>query len=105
MPDHQKWDDDEAFLVERARHFDLNAVGQLYRLYVEDIYRYVSARVSDAASAEDITSEVFLRALESLESFEYRGIPFSGLAVPDCTGPCCRSLPQNVAAAGYGCPG
>jgi RNA polymerase sigma-70 factor (ECF subfamily) len=77
VPDHEKWNDDEAFLIERARHFDLKAVGQLYRLYVEDIYRYVAVRVSDAASAEDITSEVFLRALESLESFEYRGIPFS----------------------------
>lgn len=68
---------DEAVLIERARHFDQKAVAELYNLYAGDIYRYVLVRVTDARVAEDITSEVFIRALEGLGSFEYRGVPFS----------------------------
>ncbi len=33
--------------------------------------------MADARAAEDITSDVFVRALEGLKSFEYRGVPFS----------------------------
>jgi RNA polymerase sigma-70 factor (ECF subfamily) len=75
--DKETWSHEEALVIARACNSDPKAVGQLYRMYVEDIKRYVSARVSDAQTAEDITADVFLRALESLEAFEYRGVPFS----------------------------
>jgi RNA polymerase sigma-70 factor, ECF subfamily len=68
---------EEARLIERAKACDKTAISELYRSHVQAIYRYVYLRVSDAHLAEDLTSEVFLRALESLPSFEYRGIPFS----------------------------
>jgi len=68
--------DKEAALIEQARRFDRHAVAQLYDLYAERIYRYALLRVADAHIAEDITSDVFLRALEGLRSFEYRGVPF-----------------------------
>ena len=68
---------DEARLIERARAGDKTAVTELYRAHVQSIYKYVYLRVSDAHLAEDLTSEVFLHALESLPTFEYRGIPFS----------------------------
>lgn len=68
---------DEERLIERARAYDHDAVAQLYRAHVHSIFRYVSLRVGDTHTAEDLTSEVFIRALEGLRAFEYRGVPFS----------------------------
>jgi RNA polymerase sigma-70 factor, ECF subfamily len=68
---------DEARLIERARASDKAAISELYRAHVQSIYKYIYLRVSDAHMAEDLTSEVFLHALESLSTFECRGIPFS----------------------------
>ena len=68
---------EEASLIARAKEGDGNAVGQLYRRYAPMIYGYLASRVGDSAVADDLTSEVFLRALEGLPQFEYRGIPIS----------------------------
>jgi RNA polymerase sigma-70 factor (ECF subfamily) len=67
----------EAVLIEKARRFDQEAITELYNRYAEGIYHYALVRVADMRVAEDITSDVFLRALEGLKSFEYRGVPFS----------------------------
>jgi RNA polymerase sigma-70 factor (ECF subfamily) len=67
----------DAALVARAKEGDETALGQLYRCYAPGIYGYIASRVGDAAAAEDLTSEVFLRALEGLPRFEYRGVPLS----------------------------
>jgi RNA polymerase sigma-70 factor (ECF subfamily) len=67
---------DEATLIARAKQFDRTAIAELYRRYVQRIYRYVYYRVGDESTAEDLTAEVFLRALESLETYSYRGVPF-----------------------------
>ncbi|MDY7041580.1 MAG: sigma-70 family RNA polymerase sigma factor [Chloroflexota bacterium] len=67
---------DEAALVARAKQFDRAAVAELYQRYVQRIYRYVYYRVGDESTAEDLTAEVFLRALESVETYSYRGVPF-----------------------------
>ncbi len=39
------------------------------------IYRYVLARTSDASAAEDLAATVFLEALQSINSYTYRGTP------------------------------
>ncbi len=49
---------------------------RLYDLYFARIYAYVSRRVGSRADAEDMTSEVFHRALEHLPKYEFRGAPF-----------------------------
>ncbi len=72
MPPYQ----DEAALVARAKQFDRTAIAELYRRYVQRIYRYVYYRVGDESIAEDLTAEIFLRALEGLEAYSYRGVPF-----------------------------
>ncbi len=72
MPSYQ----DEAELVARAKQFDRTAIAELYRRYVQRIYRYVYYWVGDEPTAEDLTAEVFLRALESLTTYSYRGVPF-----------------------------
>jgi RNA polymerase sigma-70 factor, ECF subfamily len=80
MPSAQKLAPDaqeEAGLIARAQEGDEQAVSQLYRHYAPAIYGYIASRVGDPAVADDLTSEVFLRALEGLPQFEYRGIPIS----------------------------
>ena len=61
-------------LVDRAREGDPAAFAALYDHYVDLVYRFVLYRVGgDTALAEDITSEVFLRALRKIKGFQWRG--------------------------------
>ncbi len=53
-------------LLERAREYDTDALGDIYARYAEPIYRYLYRILGDAAEAEDLTSEVFLKLLETL---------------------------------------
>ncbi len=68
---------DEQDLIRRAQRHDADAFTELYRRHVDRIFRYVLLRVGDELSAEDLTSEVFVRALESLDAYEDRGAPFA----------------------------
>jgi RNA polymerase sigma-70 factor (ECF subfamily) len=49
----------------------------LYSKYYEQIYRYVYQRMDDSETAFDITSQVFLKALNNIHKYEYRGVPFA----------------------------
>lgn len=51
--------------------------GALYELHFERVYAFVSGRVRDRATAEDVTSEVFHKALANLGSYEWRGVSFA----------------------------
>lgn len=66
----------EAHLIQRARAGDRDAIAALYRTYVQAVYRYVSYRVPDDATADDLTAEVFLRMVEGLPRFSLNGAPF-----------------------------
>ncbi|RME72532.1 MAG: sigma-70 family RNA polymerase sigma factor [Chloroflexi bacterium] len=67
---------DEDALVERAKH-DPEAFGQLYELYVEQIYNYIYYRVGNQHDAEDLTAKVFYRALNHIPRYHNRGRPFA----------------------------
>ena len=67
---------DEQALVERAKR-DPNAFGELYDRYVLQIYRFVYSRVRDQTVAEDVTQEVFMKALKSVGRYQDTGKPFS----------------------------
>jgi RNA polymerase sigma-70 factor (ECF subfamily) len=66
----------EALLVEQART-DPAAFGVLYTRYVDRIYAYIYHRVGNVQEAEDLTARTFYRALDNLESYEDRGVPFA----------------------------
>jgi RNA polymerase sigma-70 factor (ECF subfamily) len=55
-----------ALLVARAKRGDGNAFAQLYRRYLDDVYAFVAARLSDRQAAEDATQTIFFRAMQSL---------------------------------------
>ena len=63
---------DEQDLARRASSGDRRAFGALYDLHVEAVYRYAFYRVRTDAEAEDVTSEVFQRALVAMPRYEPR---------------------------------
>jgi len=67
----------ERDLIRRAQQRDAEAFSELYQRHINLIFRYVLLRVGDEAIAEDLTSEVFVRALEALATYEDRGAPFA----------------------------
>ena len=69
-------DENESALVERART-EPDAFGQLYERYVDRVYSYIYHRVGNVQDAEDLTARTFYRALEKLDTYEDRGLPFS----------------------------
>ncbi len=66
----------EEKLVERAKK-DPEAFGVLYERYVDQIYQYVFYRTGNRYDAEDLTAKTFYKALANLNSYRYRGLPFS----------------------------
>jgi RNA polymerase sigma-70 factor (ECF subfamily) len=66
--------------VEAAQK-DPRRFGDLYELHFELVYAFVAKRVGDRDQAEDLTSEVFHRALSKIKEFEWRGAPFSSWLV------------------------
>ncbi|HEX6539622.1 MAG TPA: sigma-70 family RNA polymerase sigma factor [Candidatus Dormibacteraeota bacterium] len=68
--------DQEDRLVERAKN-DAEAFGELYDHYFAQIYRFVYSRLRDQDAAEDVTSEVFFKALRAIGRYKPSGHPFS----------------------------
>ncbi|MBC8173757.1 MAG: sigma-70 family RNA polymerase sigma factor [Chitinophagales bacterium] len=48
-----------------------------YDTYFKNIFLFVYRRTDDEAAAADITQQVFLKALQNMNKFEFRGAPFS----------------------------
>ncbi len=63
-------------LVSRTQNGEMEAFALLYTEYFEHIYRYIYLRVGQVQQAEDLTQEVFLKALDSIGSYHYKGAPF-----------------------------
>ncbi|MBI4308044.1 MAG: sigma-70 family RNA polymerase sigma factor [Chloroflexi bacterium] len=68
---------EEETLVREAQKGNAGAFARLYESYFDRIYRYMAVRVGNSADAEDLAEEVFLKALESIGTFQWRGAPFS----------------------------
>ena len=66
---------DERLLVEAAQK-DPARFADLYELHFETVYAFIARRVQERAAAEDLTSDVFHKALANLQRFEWRGVPF-----------------------------
>ena len=49
----------------------------LYDRYFDPIFRFVFKRTADENTASDVCSQVFLKAMQKLHKYEYKGVPFS----------------------------
>ena len=67
---------EEQQIVKAAANGDEQAFASLYDTYLDSIYRFIYLRVEDQQTAEDITSNVFLKAWEKLDKYQFRGVPF-----------------------------
>lgn len=66
----------ETQLIEQAKSGNDDAFASLYDVYIDDVYRFIFHRVGDKQTAEDLTSQVFLKAWDNLGRYKMRGLPF-----------------------------
>ena len=67
----------EESLVRQAVDGSQLAFTQLYDGHFNKVYRYIYFRVNSQAEAEDLTQEVFLKALQAIGSYKWRDVPFA----------------------------
>src|SRR5260370_18604102 len=67
---------DDRLLVQAGKS-DPAKFDALYELHFERVYYFLARRVKDRATAEDLTSDVFHKALANLSNYEWRGVPFA----------------------------
>jgi RNA polymerase sigma-70 factor (ECF subfamily) len=68
---------EELNLVQRARQGDQEAFAQLYETHFDKIFRYVVLKIRNQTEAEDMTQQVFVKAYESIGSYQPQGVPFT----------------------------
>jgi len=67
---------DDAILVENAQR-NPEEFGVIYERYVHKIYTYIYYRTGNVHDAEDLTTTVFMQAMNHLPRYTNRGLPFS----------------------------
>ena len=85
--------------VQRAARGDQQAVGQLYDAYVEPLFRFCVARVGNETDAEDLTEEIFLKVMCSIDGFEWRPLGRND-RFPATVSRADMSLPETPPAGG-----
>ncbi len=66
-----------ANLVSRAQSGQAEAFGVLYEEHEGQVFRYILARTGQVELAQDLTQEVFVRALDNIGQYHDRGSQFS----------------------------
>jgi RNA polymerase sigma-70 factor (ECF subfamily) len=64
-------------LVDRSQKGDRDALEELYLIHFDRIYSYLHVSVGNRHDAEDLTTQTFLKMLESLGRFRWQSAPFS----------------------------
>lgn len=65
--------DDGQALIERIQAGEPDAFGELYARYRAPIFRFLYFRLNDRQRSEDLTHDVFVRALGSVHRFQWQG--------------------------------
>src|SRR5207247_1782736 len=64
-------------LVDAAKQGDRGALEELYLIHFDRIYSYLHVTVGNRPDAEDLTTQTFLKMLESIGKFRWGSAPFS----------------------------
>lgn len=67
---------DEQRIIEASKK-DPRVFGKIYDRYYEGIFHFVYRRTDDEELTADLCSQTFLKALQNLKKYEFRGLPFS----------------------------
>jgi len=62
-------------IAQRAVQRDPDAFAQIYDEHVDIVYRYVFYKVGDPSVAEDLAADVFAKAWERIDRFQWRNVP------------------------------
>ncbi|MCB9188585.1 MAG: sigma-70 family RNA polymerase sigma factor [Flavobacteriales bacterium] len=68
--------DEELSWIEASK-VDPRQFGRLYQKYYTEIFRYIWKRVGDEELSATLVSNVFVKSLQSIQKYTYRGVPFS----------------------------
>ncbi len=63
---------DDLKLVKNCQDIDMKYFWKLYDKYIDSIYKFIYLKTSNKEVAEDITSDVFYKALNSIEKFDVK---------------------------------
>jgi RNA polymerase sigma-70 factor (ECF subfamily) len=63
-------DQAELQIISRYQQGEAEAFGELYDLYANSVYSFIVYRVSNREVAEDLTSDVFIKALQAMSWFD-----------------------------------
>jgi len=64
-------------IVRRAQDYQEDALQSLYEVYYPKVYNYAFLQLGDVHAAEDLSSDVMLKMVESIKSYKFKGLPFS----------------------------
>ena len=67
---------EEELEIIRAAQHDLRHFEPLYHRYFDAIFRYIFRKTDDEEATSDLTSRVFLNAMNSIHRYEYKGFGF-----------------------------
>ena len=67
----------EEYLLVKAAQKNPRRFSVLYERYYRQMFLFIYKRVDEEENAADVTSQVFLKAMLSLEKYQFRGLPFS----------------------------
>ena len=79
MKGHQPTQDDtvtDERLIIDAQDGSQEAFGQLYKRYLDPVYRYIYYRIGNHQDVEDLTDTVFIKAWKAIGKYQLQGVPF-----------------------------
>src|SRR6201992_4455783 len=82
-------------LVDRAQQGDRAALEELYLIHFDRIYSYLHVSVGNRHDAEDLTTQTFLKMLESIGKFRWQSAPFSAWVFPLAPQPALCHFPEH----------
>jgi RNA polymerase sigma-70 factor (ECF subfamily) len=66
----------ELLQIEKAKANPME-FGPIYTRYYDQIHRYINLRIKDEEISFDVTAQVFIKAMNNIAKFEFRGVPFA----------------------------
>jgi RNA polymerase sigma-70 factor (ECF subfamily) len=70
------WNEADERLLIAAAQKDPGRFADLYEVHFDHVYAFIAHRVGNRDTAQDLTADVFHRALTNIRKFEPRGVPF-----------------------------
>lgn len=67
----------EEWVLIREAQANPAAFRSLYNKYFDSIFRFIYRRTADQNLSSDICSQVFLKAMQKLHIYQFKGVPFS----------------------------